>query len=58
MNIRYLLRRARTLYPMAPYLSKSAVRHNRRQWVRAVCALGKKWVGHPSRRLLRPVKEI
>jgi hypothetical protein len=44
-----LLKRACRVFPRACYLDESAVRHNRREWARAITALrnapgGSKWI--------------
>ena len=43
-NLRALVRRARRNFPHTATTPRSAVRHNRKAWVRAVMQLGDRWV--------------
>lgn len=43
-DVRALVRRARRNFPQTPTAPRSAVRHNRKAWVRAVLQLGDRWV--------------
>lgn len=44
----HMLVRVRRLFPLTWSTPPSAVRHNRRAWVRSVRLLGEKWHLHPA----------